>query len=344
MQRRAKAKPFDMSPGERVLPNHTPCRISVVSPVYRAQAILPELCQQLDAALSDLTDDYEIILVDDRSPDDSWSVMKEMAQRYPRLTVVRLSRNFGQHFALTAGLNFARGEWVVTMDCDLQDRPAEIRNLLAKAEEGHDIVLGRRLGRRHSLLQRATSRLFYWLFSHLTGTQLDSSVGTFRILHRRVVDAYCEMGEAYRFFGGMIEWLGFETAYVDVEHAERTDGRSSYTFLRRFKLTVDAILAFSERPLHISIAIGALISILAAAYGTSLILRQIFMDGFGVPGWLSTITLNAFIGGLILFNLGILGLYVGRIYGQSKQRPLYVIDRVLYSTDTAPPSEEGTQA
>jgi glycosyltransferase involved in cell wall biosynthesis len=302
--------------------------LSVVIPVYRAENLLPELCDRLTRALRSLTTDFEIILVDDRSPDRSWNVLLELLPRYPNVTAIRLSRNFGQHYAITAGLDFARGQWTVVMDCDLQDQPEEIGLLLRKAQEGYDIVLARRIARQHPWPKRLASRTFYWMFARLSGYTLDSTVGSFRIMERRVVEAFCQMREAYRLFGGMIEWLGFSVTYVDTQHAARADGRSTYTWMALMRVALDGILSFSNRPLYISAVLGATMSVLAAAYVFFVVLYLIAFGRVVVPGWLSLVVLTTFVGGLILFNLGIIGIYLGRLYGQVKQRPLYVIDRI----------------
>ncbi|MBZ5678206.1 MAG: glycosyltransferase family 2 protein [Acidobacteriia bacterium] len=306
-----------------------PPSISVVLPVYRAELILPELCKRLVASLSKLTGSYEIILVDDRSPDRSWDVMLQMVEAFSSITALRLSRNFGQHYAITAGLDLANSDWTVIMDCDLQDQPEEIAVLLEKAVQGYDVVLARRIANSGRSRRRLSSRLFYWLFNVLSGYRMDPAVGSFRIMRRSVVEAYRTMRESSRLFGGMVEWLGFETAFVDVAHSARYHGRSTYNFRVMTKLAFDGIFAFSNRPLYFSIAVGVIMSVLAAGLGLGLIVHYFMHPFVGVPGWLSEFTITAFIGGLILLNLGILGVYVGRIYDQSKGRPLYVVDRIV---------------
>jgi polyisoprenyl-phosphate glycosyltransferase len=303
--------------------------ISVVIPVYRAEQILPVLCQRLTASLEALHRPYEVILVDDRSPDRSWEVIRQMVGRYPGIIAVRLSRNFGQHYAITAGLDLTHGEWTVIMDCDLQDQPEEIPRLLEAAERGYDIVLARRRQRADQRHRDVLSRLFYASFNFLSGYRLDPAVGSFRIMRRNVVDAYGRMTESPRMFRGMIEWLGFETTYVDVEHAPRYEGKSSYNIRSMTYLALDGMIAFSNRPLYLSVGAGILMSLLSAGFGFALVIRFLLHPRIGVPGWLSIVTMTTFIGGLILLNLGILGIYVGRIYTQTKGRPLYVVDQTL---------------
>lgn len=303
--------------------------LSVVIPVYRAQKILPVLLERLEAVLAAITSDFEMILVDDRSPDDSWTVLEALTRRHPRLTAVRLSRNFGQPYATTAGLDLARGEWTVVMDCDLQDRPEDIPALLQKAREGFDVVLARRMEKKHTLLQKAGSYAFWKVFSLLSGYRVDSSIGSFRIMHRTVVEAYCECREGARIFGGLVQWLGFSVTSIEVQHAERYEGVSSYDFRRLFKLALDGIFSFSNRPLVFSILVGAGISLIAGAYGIYWVVRYVAIGGPFLPGWLSTVTMISFLGGLILMNQGLLGVYIGRIYNETKRRPIYVIDRMV---------------
>lgn len=318
--------------------------ISVVSPVYMAEKILPALCERLEATLSGMGCSYEVILVCDGSPDRSWDVMEQLVHRYPHLAVVKLSRNFGQHYAMTAGLDLARGEWTVVMDCDLQDQPEEIPRLLEKTREGFDIVVARRLNRQHKWWKRQTSRAFFKVFSALSGFKLDGSVGSFRIMSRSVIDGFCSMRESYRMFAGLVEWLGFRTGFVDVQHAARYEGESSYGLMRLLKMAMDGMISFSNRPLYISIGAGLLLSIASALYGTFLIVRYLVDPGSNVvQGWLSTVTVSAFLGGLILLNQGVLGIYLGRLYNQAKGRPLYVLDRVVVGAQIGATHHTGSQ-
>ena len=220
-----------------------PILLSVVSPVYRANATVAELVRRIVAATEPITPHFEIILVDDRSPDDSWARIVEAAAREPRVRGVRLSRNFGQHPAITAGLDRCRGEWVVVMDCDLQDRPEEIPALLAAARRGYDLVLAQRVNRQDSWSRKFLSRLFYRLLTFLTDTPQDPTVANFGIYHRRVIAAVLAMRENIRYFPTMVRWVGFRATYLAVTHAGRTDGRSNYGLNRRLHQGVDVLLA-----------------------------------------------------------------------------------------------------
>ena len=330
------------------LPEHPTARsvphVSIVSPVYKAEKILPALCERLTRTLQAMGCDYEIILVCDGSPDRSWEVMQRLVHEVPGLVIVNLSRNFGQHYATTAGMDLARGAWTVVMDCDLQDQPEEIPRLLAKAAEGYDIVVARRMNRQHRWWKRQTSKLFYVAFSLLSGYKLDSSVGSFRVMARSVVDGFCSMRESYRMFAGLIEWLGFRTGFVDVQHAARFEGETSYNLARLMRLALDGMISFSNRPLYISIGAGLTLSVVSALYGTFLLVRYALApDATTVPGWLSSITATAFLGGLVLLNQGILGIYLGRLYNQAKGRPLYVVDKVLIgAASPTTPANQGS--
>ncbi|SEF90052.1 dolichol-phosphate mannosyltransferase [Bryocella elongata] len=309
--------------------------ISIVIPVFRAESILPVLCERLTASLRNLNVEYEIFLIDDRSPDNSWEVMRQMAALYPTITAIRLSRNFGQHYALTAGLDFVSGEWTVTMDCDLQDQPEEIAKLLAVAEQGNDVVLARRVDRKDRWSKRWASRFFYGVYYLLSGHRMDPAVGSFRMMRRSVVDGYRSMREASRLFNGMVQWLGFTTAYVDVEHAARYEGSSSYDLRGLFRLATNGIVAFSNRPLYFSVAVGLTMSVFSVGFGAYVLILYLVHHILAVPGWMSLVTLTTFIGGLILLNLGILGIYVGRIYDETKGRPLYVVDQIVANAPSA---------
>ena len=217
--------------------------ISVVVPVYKAENCLDELYRRLVAALEPITSDFEIILVEDCGGDNSWQVIERLATADKRVRGIQFSRNFGQHYGITAGIDHCQGDWVVVMDCDLQDRPEEIPRLYAKAQEGYDIVLARRIARQDPLLKRITSLLFYRLFSYLADIEYDGASGNFRIMSRKVVASFRRMGEQLRFFGGLVQWLGFPTTSIAVEHAERFEGNSTYNFTKLWKLATETIIA-----------------------------------------------------------------------------------------------------
>jgi len=303
--------------------------ISVVVPVFRAEHCLDELYRRLKAALESITPDFEIFLVEDCGDDGSWQVIERLAFADPRVKGMQFSRNFGQHYGITAGMDCCDGDWVVVMDCDLQDRPEEIPRLYAKAREGYDVVLARRGARQDGLLKRLTSRIFYKVFSYLADMEYDGEVGNFRIMSRKVVQSFCLMREQLRFFGGLVEWLGFPTTSIDVQHAERFEGISTYTFFKLWKLASETIIAYSDKPLRISIRLGFLMAFFSFCYGTYILGRSLAY-GSVTPGWNSLIVSLFFIGGIIISILGIIGIYLGKNFDESKKRPLYIVRRSTF--------------
>jgi len=298
--------------------------ISIVSPVYRAEKIVSELVRQLHENLSKITDNYEIILVNDSSPDNSWEAIIGECSKDQRVKGLNLSRNFGQHYAITAGLAYAKGEWVVVMDCDLQDRPDEIPNLYNKAKEGYDSVFAQRINRSDSFFKSFFSKLFYILFSYLTDTKQDPTIANFGIYNRKVIDAIISMKDDIRYFPTMVQWVGFNKYYLHVQHSFRYEGKTTYNFRNLMRLAINNIIAFSDKPLRITIKIGffmSIISILLAIYNViANILKIITLQGFT-----TTIFSIWFIGGLLLAVLGIIGLYIGKIFDKVKNRPNFII-------------------
>jgi dolichol-phosphate mannosyltransferase len=298
--------------------------ISVVIPVYKAENCLNALYDRLKASLETITNDFEIILVEDCGGDRSWEMIVELAKTDPRVKGIQFSRNFGQHYGITAGLDHCDGDWVVVMDCDLQDRPEEIPRLYEKAQEGYDVVLARRGRRKDPFLKRLTSLLFYKFFNYFTELKYDSEVGNFRIISRRVVENFRLMREQLRFFGGIVDWMGFPTTSIDVSHEERFAGQSTYTFSKLWRLASETIIAYSDKPLRLSIRLGFLISAFAFTYGVFILLRGIIY-GSPVTGWSSLIVSVYFLGGIIISILGILGIYLGKTFDETKKRPLYLV-------------------
>jgi len=304
--------------------------LSVVIPVYKAETILPELCSRMAKEFKKITGQCELVMVEDCGPDRSWEVILELAKKYDFVKGIKFSRNFGQHFAISAGLDYARGEWVVVMDCDLQDAPEEISNLLNFAiSSDYDIVLAQRNERKDGACKRFSSKLYHKCFELMSGIKIDSSVGSFRIIRGKVVKAFCRMHESHRLFSGMIQWLGFKVGYIKVSHQKRLDGKSSYNIYKLLKLGFDGIFSFSNRPLYFSIIMGCCVSVIAVSIGLMYLIRHLFIAPVPVAGWTSLILLISFFSGIILVNIGIVGIYIGRVYDQVKERPLYVIDETI---------------
>ena len=307
-----------------------PVLFSVVSPVYWGEASVAELVQRLVGALEPLTADFEIILVDDRSPDASWLRIQEAAANEPRVRGVRLSRNFGQHRAILAGLAQCRGEWVVVMDCDLQDVPEESPKLYAQAMMGFDLVLARRTNRQDSWFKKTLASLFYRLLAYLTDTPQDPAVANFGLYHRKVIDSVLLVRETTSYFPLMVRWVGFCRTELPVEHASRRTGQSSYSLRRMADLALDTILAYSDKPLRLVVKLGLLVSGATAMLMVALLI-QFARGKIVVLGYTSLILSLWFFSGLLLSVIGVVGLYLGKTFEQVKNRPLYLVDT---ETDT----------
>jgi glycosyltransferase involved in cell wall biosynthesis len=303
--------------------------ISVVIPVYKSEKTLTELYTLLRASLETISHDFEIVLVEDCGGDGSWSMIEALAKTDPRVRGIQFSRNFGQHYGITAGLDHCNGDWVVVMDCDLQDRPEEIPRLYTKALEGFDVVLAGRGVRNDPLIKRATSWMFYKVFSYLADINYDGDSGNFRIMSRKVVLNFRQMRERLRFFGGLIHWMGFKTTVIDVAHAPRLEGKSTYTFAKLWKLATETIIAYSDKPLRLAISLGFLMASFSFLYGSYILVRALLLSS-AIQGWSSLIVSIYFIGGIIISILGIIGIYLGKTFDETKKRPLYIIDRTTF--------------
>lgn len=300
--------------------------ISVVIPVYKAEKFLHEFYYRLKSSLETITDDFEIIMVEDCGNDSSWEIIQDLQKKDKNLKGIQFTRNFGQHYGITAGLDHCTGEWVVVMDCDMQDRPEEIPRLYAKALEGHDMVLAVRTERQHPLHRRATSWIFYKAFNYLTDMKYDGRIGNFRIMSIKVVDQFCLMREQLRFFGGLLYWMGFPTVTLNVAHAERCEGKSTYTYRKLWKLAMDTIIAYSDKPLRLCVKFGFILSFFSMLLAVYIIYKYL---RYGVPvmGWSSLMVSLYFIGGAIIATLGIIGIYIGKTFDETKKRPLYIISK-----------------
>lgn len=302
--------------------------LSIVSPVYKGEKMLDELVGRIKAAVQTITDDYEIILVNDLSPDNSLDIIKSLCIADKKVKGINLSRNFGQHYAITAGLSKAQGEWVLVMDCDLQDLPEEIPNLYHEAMKGYDSVFAQRTDRQDSLGKRLSSKIFYFVFSYLTNTEQDTTVGNFGIYNRKVVDAILSMGDSIRYFPVMAQWVGFKKQYLPVMHAARKEGKSSYSLMKLLQLASNNMIGFSEKPLYLMLKFGAyvvFISLIFTLYTlVKWMLGYIAVDGFTtlvISIWLSV--------GIITMMLGITGIYIGKIFDRVKGRPIYIISETF---------------
>lgn len=304
-------------------------KLSIVSPVYRAENIIPALVDEIKKSLNPLDISYEIILVDDASPDNSWAQILKEAANCNSIRGIKLSRNFGQHIAITAGLKVAQGDWIVVMDCDLQDDPAEIPQLLAFAlDYDFEVVQAKRKNRQHSFIKRSLSFLFYRLLNYLTDANYDPEVANFGIYRKNVIEAINSMNDQVRFFPLLVKWVGFRQATINVTHRARFSGDSSYSFKKLFSLAYQNIIAFSEKPLRLSVKLGFSISFISILVGFIYLILRI-TGIVSVAGYASIIISIYFSLGMMLFTLGIVGTYVGNALQHSKGRPLYIVSKVV---------------
>lgn len=302
-------------------------KISVVIPVYGCREALPELYQRLTNVLTKLVSNYEIILVNDGCPQNSWEVIERLCKEDSHVVGLELSRNFGQLQATAAGVDYSTGDWVVVMDCDLQDQPEEITRLYAKAKEGYDVVFARRKERRDSKFKVFVSDCFYKVYSFATGQPYDGSICNFSISNRNVIDNYCKMREWHRGFVMYIQWMGFREAVLDVEHQERFAGESGYNFKKRMKMAMDLLTSQSDKLLQLTVKSGLLISAIALLVIVALVVRYFTMHI--QAGWTSIIAAIFLMGGLTIASVGIVGIYVGNIFMEVKHRPLYIVRQQL---------------
>ena len=302
--------------------------ISIVSPVYRAEKILPILVSEINLVMERIGEDYEIILVDDRSPDNSWEVMKVLSSQNSKIKSIRLSRNFGQHSAIFAGLTKTKGDWVVVMDCDMQDQPKEIAKLYKKALEGYDIVLGQRENRKDKFLKKLSSKLFYKVFNYLSGGQFNNEIGNFGIYKKKVINSILNINDYIRFFPLFINWVGFKSTSIPIEHSSREEGKSSYSISRLLKLAFNVIISFSDKPLRLFINFGLGISILSFILGIYYLYLAV-THRITQPGFSSLILSIWFLSGIIISCIGIVGVYLGKTFDQAKNRPTFIIDEEL---------------
>jgi dolichol-phosphate mannosyltransferase len=302
--------------------------LSIISPVYKAGNIIDALVERIVSAVSKITNNYEIILVEDCGFDNSWQKILENCKKNPQVKGIKLSRNYGQQYAIQAGLDASKGKFVVTMDCDLQDQPEEIEKLLNKAKEGFEIVVASRKNRQDDFFKRSLSRIFYSTLGYLTETKQDRTVANFVVYHRKAVDALATLNDHRRYYPMLQQLIGFNYAKVDIDHAERVDGKSSYSFKKRLKLALDTILTFSDKPLRLTVKFGVLLSFLSICSAIALVILYIYSD-LKVEGWASLALLTSFLSGAIISTLGMVGLYVGKTFESVKNRPTYIIQEQI---------------
>jgi polyisoprenyl-phosphate glycosyltransferase len=302
-------------------------RYSFIVPVLNEEAALPLLLRRLDLLMDGLDGAAEVIFVDDASTDCSSIVLRDKAKSDPRCRYIGLSRNFGHQIAITAGMDAAAGQAVIIMDADLQDPPEVVGEMIARWQDGYEIVYARRLSREgESKFKRWTANLFYRLLARLSSIDIPRDVGDFRLIDRKVLEAFRAMPERDRFVRGMFAWLGFRQTEVLFHRPPRLVGETKYPFWKMLRLAVNGALSFSEAPLRLAIWCGLIVSAMAIIYG--IYVASLWLgDSNLVKGWTSTIVVISFLCGVNMLMTGIMGLYIGRIHSEVKRRPLYVVSQ-----------------
>ncbi|GAA4709186.1 glycosyltransferase family 2 protein [Sphingomonas lutea] len=304
-------------------------RLSIVVPCFNEEACLPALHERLTGAARDAAgEDYEIVLVNDGSRDGSWAIMQRLAESDPRLVAVNLSRNHGHQLALTAGLDLCRGQRIFIIDADLQDPPELLKDMLATMEsEAADVVYGVRRSRAgETAFKRATAHGFYRLLSRATDVDIPVDTGDFRLMSRRALDALLAMPEQARFIRGMVAWIGFKQMPFPYDRSERFAGTTKYPLGKMIRFALDALTGFSSAPLKLAshaglaLSVGSVLLILYIAYAWS--------AGRNVPGWTSLMLIVVVLGAIQMFVLALMGEYIGRLYNEAKQRPLYIVQEI----------------
>jgi len=298
--------------------------LSIVVPVFGCAFMLEELSNRIDTSLASIVSSYEVILVDDGSFDDAWKAIRTISNQNSHIVGLRLSRNFGQQAAIFAGLSVCRGDWIVVMDCDLQDLPEEIPNLFKKAQEGYEQVVAIRMNRQDSWLKNLSSRAYLAILSQFLDKKIEHTVHNFGIYSKRVIRTISGLNEQGKTFGLLALWAGFSRFELPVEHGLRQHGKSSYSFKELIRLAFAGIIVYSDKPLRLLIKFGALVTVSAFICGFWIAARQLIWDQSPV-GWTTVVTGILMSTGIIVGSIGILGTYVGKIFSETKKRPTYLV-------------------
>ena len=320
-------------------------KISVVAPVYNELTeTLVTLVDRVAVAVSSIPLDFEIILVDDGSRTETWESICALCRARPQVKGIRLARNFGQHPAIAAGLDQTTGDWVVVMDSDLQDRPEVIPELYRKMRDGYDVVFVNRARRPESAAYRLLAFVFYRLLNLLSGEYYERRQANFSMVSRQVVEAFRLVPDRDRFYGGVIRWLGFRASSIDAQHGTRQYGRTRYDLRARLRFAFRVIFGFSSRLLYVSIVVGLLMALLSFVAVAVIVSDKISHPSMPVPGWPSVMTAVFFTAGVTNVMLGLVGIYVGKLFEQNKNRPIYIVAQTTFSEKNSYRAEMQTTA
>ncbi|HSV23131.1 MAG TPA: glycosyltransferase family 2 protein [Xanthobacteraceae bacterium] len=302
---------------------------SLIIPFFDEASVMPKLLCRLDAVLDRLDGLAEVIFVDDGSRDDGASIVAEKARDDQRYRLISLSRNFGHQVAITAGMDIACGQAVIVMDADLQDPPELVLDMIAKWKAGYEIVYAERLSRDgEGLFKRITANAFYRMLRHLASVDIPRNVGDFRLVDRKALEVFRRMRERDRFVRGMYSWMGFRQTSVTFHRPGRASGSTKYSLSKMIALSLNGVIGFSDTPLRLALWLGFFISAIAGIMCLYVVAVALY-DHTLVPGWASTMVLVSFLSGVNLLMTGVVGLYVGRVHTEVKNRPLYVINRTV---------------
>ncbi len=301
--------------------------LSVVIPIYNEEENIPELYDRLIVSLEKIAG-YEIIFVDDGSSDDSFSLLKDIAAKNKAVKVIRFSRNFGQHPAISAAFNYAKGNYIILMDADLQDDPADITALYERIGQGYDIVFTQILNKERSLLRKIYSLVYHFVFSKISGAKVPSNIGTLRLFNRKVLKSLNRYHERKILYGPLMTSIGFKCSFLSVNKHSRLKGKTHYSFIKLCRMAVDSLSTYTKIPIALMVYSGFLIAILSFFIAVILIIKKL-LYGIDVSGYTSIMVSIFFIGGAILLSLGILGDNMYRIYQEVLNRPLFLIDEKI---------------
>jgi dolichol-phosphate mannosyltransferase len=308
--------------------------LSVVIPVYRCAECLVPLHRRLKATLESLPGRHEVIFVDDRSPDDAWDVLQRLTQDDPAVRAIRLSRNFGQQAAITAGIAASRSHWTVVMDCDLQDPPEVIMELHAKAREGFDVVLARRKQKKHSLFRLLAARIYFKFIQLFLGAHISGEYGSFSIISAKAREAFLRVPDRDRHYLPILLWLGFDRTSIEYEHGVRHAGKSAYSVGALVRLAAEGVFFQTTTLLRWIVYVGFVVAFAGVLLTVALVILAILVNP--PPGWTSLAVLILLVGGFIIVSTGVTGLYIGKIFQQVKNRPLYVVDAEIDGAEAMP--------
>lgn len=303
--------------------------LSIVVPVYNEQEVIDETFRRLSATFKDYCMDIEYIFINDGSRDNTYFKLREIASSNKEVRVINFARNFGHQIAITAGMDYAKGDAIVIIDADLQDPPEVILEMVDKWVEGYQVVYGKRLQREgETIFKKLTAKVFYRFLDSMTDVKLPVDVGDFRLIDRKVCDAMKCLPERSRYVRGLVSWVGFKQTSVEYHREKRFAGETKYPFKKMLKLAGDGIFSFSYKPLKLATFMGMLVSALSFIYLIIVLVQRIVKNDVA-SGWASSMAVSLFLNGVMLIVIGIMGEYVGRIYEEVKARPLYVVGELM---------------